>query len=124
MHHGLLLSQKKKKLIDALVLNFKAIFSARVKVREKDFCIVLCSFGWKTADELLQSITDYSYHIKSTKFAFSHQFLESSLVCHSFKVKLPSRQLGPQIEPEFTSATVYATCSNYSTALKIKKFWR
>ena len=30
-----------KKLIDVLVLDFKAIFSARVKVSEKDFCIVL-----------------------------------------------------------------------------------
>ena len=30
-----------KKLIDVLVLDFKAMFSARVKVSEKDFCIVL-----------------------------------------------------------------------------------
>ena len=29
------------KLIDVLVLNFKAMFSARVKVRKKGFCIVL-----------------------------------------------------------------------------------
>ena len=34
-----------KKLIDVLVLNFKAMFSALVKVRKKDFCIV----GRKTA---------------------------------------------------------------------------
>ena len=30
-----------KKSIDALVLNFKAMLSARVKVRKKDFCTVL-----------------------------------------------------------------------------------
>ena len=28
-------------MIDGLVLNFKAMFSARVKVTKKDFCIVL-----------------------------------------------------------------------------------
>ena len=31
----------RKKLIEVLVLNFKAMFSARVKVRRKYFCIVL-----------------------------------------------------------------------------------
>ena len=30
-----------KKLIGVLVLNFKAMFSARIKVRKKDFCLVL-----------------------------------------------------------------------------------
>ena len=30
-----------KKLIDVVILNFKAMFPAHVKVRKKDFCIVL-----------------------------------------------------------------------------------
>ena len=30
-----------KKMIDVLVLNFKAMFSAREKARKKDFCLVL-----------------------------------------------------------------------------------
>ena len=37
LYHGLLFLQK---LIDVLVLNLKAMFSAQVKVRNKDFCVV------------------------------------------------------------------------------------
>ena len=36
--------------IDVLVLNFKAMVSARVKVRKKDFCIVLAGKQQKCHD--------------------------------------------------------------------------
>ena len=39
-----------KKLIDVLVLNFKAMFSAGVKVRKKHFCIVLTGKQQKCHD--------------------------------------------------------------------------
>ena len=38
------------KLIDILVLNFKAMILARVKVRKKDFCIVLAGKQQKCRD--------------------------------------------------------------------------
>ena len=39
-----------QKLIDILALNFKAMFSARVKVRKKDFCIALAEKQQKCRD--------------------------------------------------------------------------
>ena len=42
----------RKKLIDALVLHFKAIFSARVKVSKKDFSIVLAAKQQSAITEL------------------------------------------------------------------------
>ena len=40
-----------KKIIDFLVLNFKAIFSALAKVRKKEFCIVLAGKQQKCCGE-------------------------------------------------------------------------
>lgn len=39
-----------KDLIDVLILNFEVMFSARVKVRKKDFCIVLTGKPQKCRD--------------------------------------------------------------------------
>ena len=46
-----------KNLIDVLVLNYEAMFSARVKVRKKDFCIFLAGKPQKCRDRAPLSIS-------------------------------------------------------------------
>ena len=56
-----------EKLIDLLVLNFKAMFLAQVKVRKKDFCMVLAKKLRKCRDRaaLNKKLWNFSINISS-----------------------------------------------------------
>ena len=61
--HGLLFLQKN--VIDVLVLNFKAMFLARVKVRKKDFCIVWTENSKGAVTEhLYENLSSYQTSLK------------------------------------------------------------
>ena len=55
-----------EKMIDPFVVNFKAMFSAQVKVRKKDFCVVLAAKRQKCPDRA--PLKGYPWSMRKTLF--------------------------------------------------------
>ena len=71
-----------KKLIAVLVLNFKAMFSALVKDRKKDFCKVLPGKGRKCCDTANASSCFITQIINEKFFEVVQNVKRALAVCH------------------------------------------